>query len=266
MLVKIVAVQARLGVPLTLAEKIFIFKQRPDFVCLPEYYLLDGDTSDYARAAVAAPRQREYLERLSYQLSTCLIGGTVVEAAGRHLYNTAYCFDAGQEVGRYRKRYPMPGELAGGITPGDRNFVFERDGVRVGVMICGDVFHPDLFVALGEQQVDVVFIPTTSPYRPDDTVRDKARRDRVYFVDGARAAGAFVVKVCGVGSLFGRPLQGRSLIAAPWGVLQRVEPTGEQRPHLMSITLDIAELREFRRRYAGIGRRVSPLTTAAGPT
>ena len=33
MLIKIAAVQAELGQPLSLEEKIYIFKQRPDFVC-----------------------------------------------------------------------------------------------------------------------------------------------------------------------------------------------------------------------------------------
>jgi len=40
MLIKVVAFQGEIGKQLTLEEKIYIFKQRPDFVCLPEYYLL----------------------------------------------------------------------------------------------------------------------------------------------------------------------------------------------------------------------------------
>ena len=48
--------------------------------------------------------------------------------------------------------------------------------------------------------------------------------------------------------IFSRPLQGRSLIAAPWGVLSQVSPTDEQRKRMLVQTLDIDELREFRRK------------------
>jgi hypothetical protein len=54
-----------------------------------------------------------------------------------------------------------------------------------------------------------------------------------------------------VGSLFGRPLQGRSLVAAPWGLLSRVQTYDENRPRFLSVTLDVGELREFRRLRKG---------------
>jgi predicted amidohydrolase len=57
------------------------------------------------------------------------------------------------------------------------------------------------------------------------------------------------VKVCGVGSLFGGRLQGRSLVAAPWGVLNRVPPTEEDRPQVITANLSIDELREFRAHF-----------------
>jgi len=94
-----------------------------------------------------------------------------------------------------------------------------------------------------------VFIPTTSPYRPEDSLSQKHDRDQKYFVAGAEVAGAYVVKTCGAGSIFGHRLQGRSLIAAPWGVVNRVEPLDEDSVRILTETLDIAELREFRRRY-----------------
>ncbi len=245
MLVKVVAVQAVMGGRLTLEAKIHIFKQRPDFVCLPEYYLIDHMVTDYQRAALRQNEYLDYLCRLSDELHTCIVGGTIVEAAEGHLYNTAFVIDRGSILGKYRKRYPVPGELAKGISAGSENFVMNFDGIRVGMMICGDVFYPHMFDELRNDGADIIFVPTTSLYRPDDSLSQKKHRDQKFFLAGAAQASAYVVKVCGVGEIFGRPLQGRSLIAAPWGILQQTTMYEEQQQRILTATLDIAEVREF---------------------
>jgi predicted amidohydrolase len=247
-LIKVVAIQALMGRPLTLEQKIHIFKQRPDIVCLPEYWLLDETVTDYQRAALRYPDNVEYLTRLSDELSTCLVGGTVVEPEGEKLFNTGFIFDRGRELGRYRKRFPVPGELEKGISAGDNNLVVEVEGLRVGVLICGDVFYPDLFTELRRHDCDLVVVPTTSRLREGDTVSAKRDRDRRYFIEGAKRASAYVCKVCGVGNIFGHALQGRSSFSAPWGMLEQVDFGAEREVQILSLTLDIDELREFRRR------------------
>jgi predicted amidohydrolase len=258
MLVKVVAVQARMGQPLSLEEKIYIFKQRPDFVCLPEYYLLDDSIDDYHRAALRFQEFVRYYARLSDELSTCLIGGTVVEAEQHGLYNTCYVFNRGQALGRYRKRFPVPGEREKGISPGKENLVLDIEGARLAVMICGDVFYPEVFSELAGAEVDLIFVPTTSLFRPDDSISRKRHRDAKYFATGSRICGAYVVKVCGVGAIFGKPLQGRSLISAPWGVVTRTDFSGESQARILSAVLDVCELREFRSKFrSGVGRDVA---------
>ncbi|MBD3257917.1 hypothetical protein GF377_05755 [candidate division GN15 bacterium] len=248
MLVKIVAFQGQMGRPLSLDEKILIFKQRPDFVCLPEYFQLDDSVDDFQRAALMRNDHLEYLTRLSEELDTCVIGGTLVDAIGDCLYNTCYVINRGRCVGRYRKRYPVENEQRRGISAGDETVVVLVDGVRIGLMICGDVFNPVMYDELRQKDADLIVIPTTSPYREHDTVSDKTQRDRQYFLDGARRSGTVVIKVCGVGQLFGKPLQGRSLIAAPWGLMKRVDYANESKVRLLSATIAIDEVREFRRR------------------
>ncbi len=249
MLIKVVALQTRVGQKLSLEEKIYLFKQRPDFVCLPEYALIDESIPDYHRAALYRREQLDYLSHLSDELSTCLIAGTVVDAVDDRLYNACYVINRGFTIGRYFKRFPVEREQLRGISPGKQNLVLEVDGLRFGVMICGDVFYPELYSQLGQASVDMIFVPTTSLYRPDDSLSMKHRRDNDYFMAGARCSGAYVVKVCGVGRIFNRPLQGRSLIAAPWGVLERVEGGDEQQERCLVATLDVDELREFRGKY-----------------
>jgi omega-amidase len=249
MLMKIAAVQARMGLRLGFEEKLHIFKQRPDFVCLPEYWLIDGNVPDFHRAALLRSDHLSYFTRLSDELGCCLVGGTLVEPDEDHLYNTGYIIDRGTILGRYRKRYPVAGELAKGITPGSTSLVVSVDNVRIGILICGDVFEPQTYEEMGRAGVDIIFIPTTSPYRPEDSLSRKHERDQRYFVSGAEKAGAYIVKACGVGAIFGHRLQGRSLIAAPWGIVSRVSVQEEDSERILVTTLDIDELRDFRRRY-----------------
>ena len=239
-----------MGHRLSLEEKLHILKQRPDFVCLSEYCLLDGSVSDYQQAADRYPEYLRYFKKLSSELSACLIAGTLVEREDDRLYNASYVIDRGTVLGTYRKRYPVPGELQKGISAGHRPLRLTVDDVQIGILICGDVFYPELYGEMGQAGVDVIFVPTTSLYRPDDSLSQKRDRDRKYFIDGAERTGAYVVKVCGVGSIFGRPLQGRSLVTAPWGMIEQISQFEEAEPRLLSVTLDIAEVREFRHKFA----------------
>jgi len=257
-LVKVLAVQARMGQPLSLAEKIHIFKQKPDFVCLPEYWLLDATVGDHHRAALRKSEYEEYLTGLSDELATNLVAGTIVAAQGDRLYNTCLVLHRGSLLGSYCKQQLMKGERAAGIHPGSSDLILDVDGVRIGLMICSDVFHLPRYDRFAENRVDIIFVPTASPYRSTDSAPEKKKRDRVYFLDGARRSGAFVVKVCGVGSLFGKPLQGRSLIAAPWGILNQVGSGDEAAEMIMSETLDIAEIRDFREKQRRRGNETHP--------
>jgi predicted amidohydrolase len=176
-----------------------------------------------------------------------LIGGSIVEADNYALYNSSYIFNRGQMLGRYRKLNPVDGELRRGILPGDKFFAVEVEGIRIGVMICADALNADLFEAINSKAVDIIFIPTTSPFREGEGKREKQKRDLEIFQTGAQKASSFIVKTCGVGSLFGKRLQGRSLIASPWSIIKRVDIFAESSRCILTATLDIDEIREFRR-------------------
>ncbi len=248
MLVRVIAVQSPLGERLSLEGKLHIFRRRPDFVCLPEYCLIPKALPDFSRAALDIRENLKYLEYLSMEMDTCLIGGSVVEADRDALYNSTYVFQRGAVVGRYRKLNPVSGEIGKGILPGDKIFTATVDGVKIGIMICADALNAGLFEVMAQKEVDIIFIPTTSPHRPAESKTEKHKRDNDIYVNGAESAGAFVVKTCGIGNLFGRPLQGRTLIAAPWGILGRVQVHQESEPTMLSLVLDIDEIRDFRKK------------------
>ncbi|HER00604.1 MAG TPA: carbon-nitrogen hydrolase family protein [candidate division Zixibacteria bacterium] len=247
MFINVVLCQLRVGLEISLAEKIHIFKNKPDFVCLPEYFLIPPESKDYSEYASRFDYNLKLLARWSDELDTTFMGGTIIEKSNSLMYNTCFIFRKGQKIASYRKCFPTEKEQARGITPGRRNMVFEVEGVRVGILICADVLHEEVFQKMRRMNADIIFVPTVSPLLENDSLQDKAQRDSDIFVRGAEISRAYVVKTCGLGTIFGKPQNGRSLVAAPWGIIWQVSPEAEQNPRIQTQLLDIEELREFRR-------------------
>ena len=218
-----------------------------DFVCLPEYCFIPLEAKSQLDTAKNLEKNLATLSELSIRLNTALIGGSVVEEKNGKFYNVCNIFDRGQLVGKYRKVNLYRREAGKGISTGNRYEVFGIGGVRVGLLICADVLFSESYRKLTELKPDIIFVPTTSPYRADDLSEAKEKRDSDYFLAGAKAASAYVAKCCAVGSLLGGQLQGRSLIAAPWGILKRVPFQEEDKELVLTAELDLEELRNYRR-------------------
>lgn len=230
-------------------EILHIFRQKPDFIILPEYQGVDPMWREAAENADKADDFQMYCRNLSDSLHTTVIGGSTIESEDDRFYNACRVFSRGRDIGRYFKTNPTQNEGRHGISPGSSPCLFEIDGIRISILICADVLHPQNFTRLADFKPDIIFIPTTSPFKPEESIREKFSRDRNIFVTGALASGSYLVKCCAVGHLWGGHLQGRSLAVAPWGILTRIAPEEEDRERIFSIVLDIDELREFRRKY-----------------
>jgi len=227
-------------------DNLFIFRQKPDLIVLPEYYNVDPLIRS---TAYNAGQTGEYLKSccdLSLIFDTTLIAGTGIELNEGKFYNTSFIFRQGEMIGHYRKQHPTENERNNNISAGDEYLFIDVDGTWLSVLICADVLYADSFDELSKLKPDIIFVPTTSPLRPYETVRDKFERDQKIFVDGAQKTGSYIVKCCAIGNLWGGSLQGRSLVAAPWGILTRIAPDEEDKKRIISVVLDIAEIREFR--------------------
>ncbi len=222
-----------------------------DFVCLPEYCFVPLDAHSQLDTAKELKGNLDILSELSVRLNTVLMGGSVVEEENGRFYNACNVLDRGRLVGKYRKVNLYRREAGKGISTGNRYEVFEINGIRVGLLICADVLYPESYRCLAELEPNIIFIPTTSPYRADDSFEAKEKRDSDYFLLGAKTASAYVAKCCAVGSLLGGRLQGRSLIAAPWGILKRAPFQEEDQELVLTAELDLEELKNHRRSEAG---------------
>lgn len=219
----------------------------PDFFVLPEYFFING-AKDFTSAASSAKENKEYLCSLSKELQCTIVGGTMIEFQPDGLYNVCYVAKDGIIKGRYAKCNPTPDERREGVLPGDEMRVYSISGVSLSVLICSDVLESHNFHTMGEMLSDMVFVPSISPYR-EETEEEKFSRDEQIFVEGAMNSRSYVVKVCGIGKIFEKRLQGRSLVAAPWGILTRVPPDEEHTKQILNVELDMEKIWAYQRFY-----------------
>lgn len=131
-----------------------------------------------------------------------LVPGSLFEADGGRVYNTAPVIDPnGQVVARYRKIYPfLPYEQ--GVTAGDEFVVFDVPDVgRFGMSICYDMWFPETTRTLTWMGAEVIIHPgmTNTIDREAELAiaRASAVTNQVFFVD-INTAGSLGVGLSGV--------------------------------------------------------------------
>ena len=103
------------------------------------------------------------------------------ERDGHLIYNTAVLIAPdGSLAGKYRKMVVTSGEARKGITPGDDYPVFETRFGKVGMMICYDLFFPEVSRQLAMHGAEIIALPI---YGGDDVLaRVRALDNRVFLV------------------------------------------------------------------------------------
>lgn len=210
---------------------------KPNIIAFAEYFLVGPKYTNTASAVELRVAHLNQIKAWSIEFNCLIGGGTIVDTENDHKFNRCYLVDKGEILGHYDKIHLYRNEGSGQITPGHDYRIFQWRNFRLGLLICADVLYPESFQAMRELKPDLIFIPTTSPYKPAETTDEKFARDNNVFVGGAAETGAILVKVCASGNIIGHPLQGRSLIASPSKILWRVDPQDEDKPALILATL-----------------------------
>ncbi len=102
---------------------------------------------------------RRFVSELAREMRAAVVGGSIGWSdEGGARKNVCFVADRdGREVGTYAKQVPF-GLEQGRILPGDAEGVFDIGGVRVGVMICGDLWRASLTAACAGR-VDLLCVP-----------------------------------------------------------------------------------------------------------
>ena len=132
-------------------------KERVEIVCFPECYLTgyqDDEAIVRKHAFVAdSPQFMKLLDKTSRFDPTVIVG--FFELRGGDIYNTAAVIHKGHVLGLYRKCTAfMPFEKQGREFP-----VFERNGVKFGVVICSDGGYIEPTRILALKGAKIVFAP-----------------------------------------------------------------------------------------------------------
>ena len=167
-------------------------RERVEIVCFPECFLTGyQDTEAAVRAsafAAGSPQFVKLLDRTSRFQATLVVGFN--ELRGQDLYNTAVVVTKGHALGSYSKCSAyMPFHKQGREFP-----VFERGGVKFGVVICSDggYIEPSRILAL--KGARIIFSPHYNYISKElllnhfTTVRSdhvaRAVENRIWFVRG----------------------------------------------------------------------------------
>jgi predicted amidohydrolase len=167
-------------------------RDRVEIVCFPECCLTGyPDTEELARRdafALDSPKMLQVLDRSSRFEATAVVGFN--EKRGPDLYNTAAVVHKGHVLGTYSKCSAyQPFHKQGREFP-----VFERGGMKFGVVICSDGGYIEPARILALKGARVIFSPHYNYIGPDylldhfQEVRSdhvaRAVENRVYFVRG----------------------------------------------------------------------------------
>jgi predicted amidohydrolase len=234
---RIALVQDVPGIGLRYEFKEILLYFRPDILAFPEYFLVESDFPDVAASAATRDRNLSWIGNLSIEFDCLVIGGSIVDTENGKNYNRCYLIEKGTVLGHYDKMHLFRNEGQGLISPGNVHRAFQWGDYRIGLLICADVLYPESFQAIGELKPDLIFIPTTSPYKPAESREVKFARDIDIYAKGAAEANAVIFKISASGSIVGHRLQGRSLIAVPGQIRWRVQPENEDQSILVLAVL-----------------------------
>ena len=176
-----------------------------DIVCFPEWFDIYGSCEE--QEALARSQTDPFAIRAFYAEFAESIPGSLtnsfakyareynmyiilsmLERDGDGLFNTAAIIDRdGEIVGKYRKTHLFPSENRDfGISFGNEVEPFSLDFGKIGIIICMDIYFPELIRVLTLKGAEIVFLPSQS-YGPTETTLEIQARSRAldynaYFV------------------------------------------------------------------------------------
>lgn len=212
-----------------------------DLALLPEYFFATFQAGPPVDPEPAARLVREALSRGSRDLGLA-VAAHVIERREGALRNLGVVYEDGRLVLEQAKVHPMPREAANGIEGTDELRAFQVRGHPTGMLVCADILYPEAARVLALQGAHLLLNPVMSAWRAED---DTLHARDALFVARAWDSQAFVLKAGGFRDEAAPPrIAGRSLAAAPWGILARAKHDFAE--ELLVVDLDFERLARFR--------------------
>jgi predicted amidohydrolase len=191
-----------------------------------------------------------WLRGVSRESGAAIVGGSIIEARGRKLYNTSCLILPSGGVYAYSKVHLFKyGEINETLvfTAGEGGKVFGWDKLRLGLTICYDLRFPELYVAEALMGANVfcnvaAFLESTGRAHWFSLLRARAIENQV-FVLAVNQAGS---------SEAGPRYYGNSCIVDPWGKVVAKAGRGEE---VLFGDINLAKVEEIRERLPSLRAR-----------
>lgn len=251
-----------------------------DLVVLPEMFCCPYDNACFrAYGEKDGGEAQRTLSALAAELGIYIVGGSLPELDGEHVYNTCYVFGRnGERLAKHRKAHLFDIDVAGGqrffesdtLSPGGAVTTFETEFGMMGVCICFDLRFEELARCMCLRGAQCIFVPaafnmTTGPAHWELLFRQRAVDNQCFTVGVSPARDEEASYVA----------YGNSLAVDPWGNIlcragaeeatlfaeldfARLEAVRKQLPILSARRTDLYELQE-----AAAGKRPAGGTFAA---
>jgi predicted amidohydrolase len=127
-------------------------------VCLPETVTTNGAAG---RPATVDATWTEYFSEAARKSSTVVIAPFYVRE-GNKVFNQATVFNSeGNEIGFYRKTQPT-GQEAKWLAPGTDFPIIDLGFAKISIMICMDIYFPEIARIYAMKGAEILFWPTTT--------------------------------------------------------------------------------------------------------
>ncbi len=226
-----------------------------DWMIFPEMWPSSFNPKELKKQEIENAFCFHWLKNYS-RLHKCYMTGSMLELPLRRTkqysqqaYNSTYLIDPkGELINRYRKIHLFTlGQEHEKFIPGRHVRTVTFPWGKIGLAICFDLRFPELFRMHAKRGAQVVMIPSAWP---------KVRIDHWLTLLKARAIEnqCFMIGVNKVGKdLHGLPLGGHSAIFGPWGECHGLL---KSRPGILSVKLDLQEVKKVRKQYPFLKSRV----------
>ncbi|NLX96143.1 MAG: carbon-nitrogen hydrolase family protein [Rhodopirellula sp.] len=193
---------------------------RLDILSFPEsfltgYYAAEEDARAHA-FALDSPEMKEVLEKTAAFDILFMVGFN--ELRGNDLYNTVAVIERGKMLGHYSKAMPVMGYF----VPGREFPVFQKKGLKFGVVICADGGYIEPCRILSLKGARVIFAPHYNFVGDPVQHYQMVRNDHV-----ARAVENGVYFLRGNNVVRGTELEGMKHSGHGYGDSYLLDPTGE---------------------------------------
>lgn len=202
------------GMNINVMKKIVALKS--DMLVFPALFYADPSIKQLSDLKDRYPLTIDWLLKLSQSYKGIIIGGSLIkEEQGKLYHATPVVYDE-NVIDWYHKRI-LDNEEKSFIEPGRDAGIFMLNNIRFAILIDREITNTTFIKELKENQVNLIFNISAS-FENEQNGEKQLETENEFYHHLSKEHDITIVRCEPVGSLFGKKLSGRSLLATPKGI------------------------------------------------